>query len=439
MMERIKQKRITQQQKIQWLKMIVLSIFLLGFGYIFPACTSSVQEKKPVTESPFQPLPEVVKATDKMEDVDFSRFSHDGPRHQTVPCLMCHQRNEESVHPKYPSHAVCSGCHTPQFEDKTHPICVICHTEQGSEKVKPFPQMKSFRVEFNHTAHFKETNCATCHKVQGVGMTVPAGSNAHETCFQCHTSDKVVGEKNIGNCSTCHVAGTANRIVPAMQNIGFNFAHAKHSGLGCNSCHSPAGSGNKMSEINVAMHSGQANSCATCHNNQRAFGASNFSDCRRCHQEVGGARSFGVKFNHSDHIGKANCATCHKSSGNGATFTVPNGQTAHTTCFQCHQPMKDSGSFTSGKCFQCHQIGGTNDIKPSPSTIAGNFSHTKHKGMDCNSCHTNKGGQMQAPTVAMHKASKTGLNCASCHNNQKAFGEDFTNCKRCHTGGNFKF
>lgn len=439
MIERIKQKLKTKQQKIQLLKLIVLSVFLLSFGYIFPACTSSVQEKKPA-ESPFKPLPETMTATDKMEDVDFSKFEHDSPRHQTVPCLLCHQPTaEDPTKPKFASHQTCAGCHTPQFEDKTHPICVICHTEERSEKLKDFPPMRSFRAEFNHTAHFKETNCATCHKTQGVGMTVPAGSNAHSTCFECHTSDKVIGERNIGSCSTCHVAGTPNRIVDSAQNIGFNFDHAKHNGVGCNSCHNPSGGGNKMSEITVAMHSGQANSCATCHNEQKAFGANDFSDCRKCHQEVGGAKSFGVSFNHADH-NKANCATCHKSGGKGVTFTIPNGQAAHTTCFQCHSANKDSGKFTSGKCFQCHQIGGTNDIKPSSNTIAGNFSHTKHKSMDCNSCHNSKGGQMNAPTVAMHKASKNGVNCATCHNNQKAFGgEDFTNCKRCHTSGNFKF
>lgn len=270
-------------------------------------------------------------------------------------------------------------------------------------------------------------------------MTVPSGGDAHATCFQCHTSDKVIGEKNIGSCSTCHVLGAANRIVDTAQNIGSNFDHAKHSGVNCSSCHNPVGSGNKMSEITVAMHGGQANSCATCHNEQKAFGANDFSDCRRCHQEVGGATNFGVKFNHAAHA-KTNCATCHKSSGNGA-FSAPEGEAAHSTCFQCHSPNKDRGSFTSSKCFQCHQIGGTNDISSPPVTTAGKFSHTKHKDLNCSSCHTtSKGGQINAPVVLMHKAPKTGINCATCHNNQRAFGgEDFTNCKRCHTGGNFKF
>ncbi len=408
----------------------------LCFGYLFSSCTSQIQEKKP-TESPFKPLPENMVVTDKMEDVDFTSFNHDSPRHKTVPCLLCHQRNEDEPKPKFASHQTCAGCHTPQFADQAHPICSTCHTGDGSEKLKPFPVMKSFSAQFNHTAHFKETNCATCHKPQGDGMTVPAGGNAHETCFQCHTSDKIIGEKNIGSCSTCHEPGPANRITDSVQNIGFNFDHSRHNGLNCNSCHNPS-SGNKMSEITVAMHAGQANSCATCHNEKRAFGANDFSDCRKCHQEVAGARSFGVKFNHSAHT-KSDCAVCHKAGGKGVNFSVPNGEAAHQNCFQCHSPNKDRGGFTSSKCFQCHQIGGTNNISPSSPVIAGNFSHSGHNALNCSSCHNVTRGQMNAPTVAMHKAGKATVSCATCHNNQTAFGEDFTNCKRCHTGGNFKF
>jgi hypothetical protein len=36
----------------------------------------------------------------------------------------------------------------------------------------------------------------------------------------------------------------------------------------------------------------------------------------------------------------------------------------------------------------------------------------------------------------MHKGSK-GTSCTTCHNNEMAFGEDFTSCKRCHTGSKF--
>lgn len=428
-----------KSNSVQWLKLTALISVCLIFIYSSSSC-STHEEKKP-TELPSLPTSsEIVKTmAEDMKGMDFSKFKHDGQQHQRLACALCHERKEGMTKPKLAGHTACSSCHVQQFEDKSNAICTVCHTNKDTGEVKEFPQMASFNVQFNHEAHFKETNCATCHQSQsGGGMTIPAGGEAHANCFQCHTPDKVVAEKNIGSCSTCHQAGTPDRIIDSAKSIGFSFNHSSHSKLDCQSCHNSTGN-NKMSAITVAMHGGQTNSCASCHNEKRAFGANDFSDCRQCHQEVGGAKSFGVSFDHSDH-NKTNCATCHKSGGKGVNFTVPNGEAAHTTCFQCHSPMKDSKSFTSSKCFQCHQIGGKNDITPSSAVIDGNFSHTKHKAMDCSSCHTNKGGEMNAPTVAMHKASKSGVNCATCHNNQKAFGgEDFTNCKRCHTGGNFKF
>lgn len=433
-MKHSKQKMDKYKKRLQ--EAIVLSFFCLIAGYFLASCTSSVQEKKP-TESPFKPLPETLEITDTMDSVDFSKFNHDSVKHKNVPCLLCHQQTDGETKPKFASHTPCAGCHTPQFKDETHPICAVCHTGQGTADLKPFPAMKSFKANFNHTAHFKETNCATCHKPQGTGMTVPAGGNAHANCFQCHTSDKIVGERNIGSCSTCHEAGTPNRITDSTRNIGFNFDHAKHSSQNCNSCHN-AGSGNQMSAITVSMHSGAANSCATCHNEKKAFGANDFSDCRRCHQEVANARSFGIKFNHSVHA-KNNCATCHKSGSSGVNFSVPNGEIAHKTCFQCHSPTKGGGSFTNSKCFSCHQVNGSNNISPSPQIIAGNFKHTAHSFLECSSCHTTSGGKMNAPLVAMHKTSKSGLSCVTCHNNDMAFGEDFANCRRCHTGSNFRF
>ena len=417
-------------------KLVVFSVLILMLGYVLASCTSQVQEKKE-TQSPYQPLPEAMISADEMEGVDFARFKHDSERHVTVPCLLCHQRNEESPQPKFSGHTPCIGCHAPQFKDNQHPICVICHTEQDTKELKAFPAMKSFKANFNHTQHFKETNCATCHKSEGGGgMNIPTRGEAHATCFQCHTTDRTVGEKNIGTCSTCHELGQPNRIVDRVENIGYNFDHANHSRVGCNECHNAQG-GNEMSALTIAMHNREPNSCATCHNEKRAFGANDFTDCRRCHQEVSGTRSFGVRFSHSVH-GKINCAKCHKQGVRGVNFTVPNSESAHKTCFECHSPTKGGASFTSGRCFTCHQPGNGNNISPSPQFIRGNFSHTKHGFLDCSSCHTIAGGNMTAPAVIMHKPSKAAMKCATCHDNQGAFGEDFTNCKRCHTGNNFK-
>lgn len=427
-----------RQNQFRWL--VILIFVCLFIGSFLPSC-SNLKEEKPETVSPSMPSSTEItqNMANDMQGVDFGVFKHESPQHDRLPCLLCHVRNDDSPKPRLSGHTPCASCHVQQFADKSNAICTVCHTNKETGEVKAFPALASFNVKFNHAAHFKETNCAACHKNEnGGGMSKPSAADAHATCFQCHTADKLIGEKNIGSCSTCHEKGTPNRIVDTAKTIGFNFDHARHSGVNCQSCHNET-TGNQMSEISVAMHKDTTNSCATCHNEQKAFGANEFSDCRRCHQEVANVKSFGVKFAHTDHS-KANCATCHKPGGNGVTFSIPNGQNAHTTCFQCHQPMKDSGSFTASKCFQCHQPGSSNKLNASTPVIKGNFNHTKHKKLSCNGCHTANSKGVSAPTVAMHKASKGMFSCASCHNNQKAFGgEDFSDCKRCHTSGNFKF
>ncbi|MBK9215972.1 MAG: hypothetical protein IPM59_10305 [Chloracidobacterium sp.] len=406
---------------------LALPAFLAGS---LSSCTSSVTEKKE-SESPFKPLPENMVSTDEMEDVDFSRFRHDNERHRDIPCLLCHQQRDEAFRPRFASHTPCAGCHTPQFENKDHPICSTCHTGPDTPELKAFPSISSFRTKFDHTSHIRLASCSTCHSTQGDGMTVPSGGDAHASCMSCHTADKVVGDRNIGSCSTCHEMGRADRIVDTTARIGFNFNHANHARISCDNCHKPLG-GNRMSEIAVSEHKNLANSCATCHNSKRAFGPARMADCKRCHTELPSSGRFGVQFSHALHA-KNDCASCHKPGS--ANFAVPNGQNAHTTCFQCHAPGKEAAAKST--CFSCHKIGGGIDIKPSRAVIPGNFAHSKHDFLGCDSCHAPSGVGMTAPTVRMHKAPGAGTNCATCHDNQGAFGEEFANCRRCHTGGQF--
>ncbi len=414
----------------------VIAVFaLLACGYFVTSCSRQPTHLETGDNESYKPLIEETTPSDPMTNVDFSKFKHDGPRHQNLPCLLCHQRNDESTKVGFAPHVSCAGCHTPQFNDNSHPICLVCHEEQGSPKLKSFPPIQSFSVKFDHKSHMSEANCATCHRPQGVGMDIPNGEAAHATCFQCHTALKTVGENNIGKCSTCHELGPRNPIGDSNSTIGFNFDHAKHGKVDCSSCHNPA-AGDSMSAINVAMHSNSTNSCATCHNGSRAFGANNFSNCRQCHSEVGTQKTFGIRFSHTNHT-KTQCSVCHKPAGKTGNFAVPDGQAAHTTCWQCHSPNKGGGSFLSGKCFTCHQPGQTGSIAASSPVIPGNFAHTKHSFMDCDACHTQTDGRMTAPSALMHKAPKSGTNCATCHNNDMAFGEDFQNCKKCHVGNKF--
>ena len=222
---------------------------------------------------------------------DFSRFRHNTSQHTRLPCLVCHVRSDNSATPKMPGHVPCSSCHVQQFaEGNTNPICSICHT---ATDVKRFPPLRSFNAVFDHGRHARQTNCATCHKPasRGVALSIPARISAHTTCFQCHGPRTMSGGKNIGSCSTCHQPGRLTRTPTAAVAFSRNFSHAEHArrGMSCAECHTVrpgARRGAQVTSPQASMHFARSGvkSCAACHNDQRAFGDDNFSNCRKCHE-----------------------------------------------------------------------------------------------------------------------------------------------------------
>ncbi len=72
-------------------------------------------------------------------------------------------------------------------------------------------------------------------------------------------------------------------------------------------------------------------------------------------------------------------------------------------------------------------------------------STTGSEGLNCNECHRVRAGvarqlQVSAPQPLNHHASSRALSCMSCHNGKRAFGgDDFSVCKRCHTGNAWHF
>ena len=70
------------------------------------------------------------------QQTDFSKFTHTNPQHARLPCLLCHQRADNSPRPvRSAGHTPCSGCHTQQFADASNPICPICHANPPSPAV----------------------------------------------------------------------------------------------------------------------------------------------------------------------------------------------------------------------------------------------------------------------------------------------------------------
>lgn len=262
----------------------VLLLSCVAFGYAF----ASVQEFSPAENVP----PQFSVIDEAIEPVqDYSKFQHSNPMHSRLPCLLCHTRAEGLTTPKRSGHMPCAGCHIEQFANNQSPLCIICHTATG---VKPFPPLRSFNIQFDHGKHLRQTNCVTCHKPtrRGVALSIPTGAAAHQTCFQCHGPRTEVGGRNIGSCGVCHQPGRPVRGSEWAKAFEVNFSHQEHGRKGnvsCSACHTVRAGmarGRQVSSPIAAMHfapSGRE-SCASCHNNKRAFGNSDFTNCKKCHE-----------------------------------------------------------------------------------------------------------------------------------------------------------
>ena len=228
------------------------------------------------------------------EGLDYSKFQHNTQNHARLPCLLCHRR-ETAARPSLPgsnAHLPCAGCHAQQFASSDSPICTICHTDVKSGALKSFPRLRSFRVKFDHARHMNTSNvtCATCHRPSrgGVAMSIPAGFNAHTTCYRCHTPRAQSQGRDISSCRTCHQLGSYRRTPEFAQAFRVGFNHAKHQKITCTECHQVrAGMPQRRQVTSPAPLNHHARpgseSCMSCHDGKRAFGGDDFSVCKRCH------------------------------------------------------------------------------------------------------------------------------------------------------------
>jgi len=225
---------------------------------------------------------------------DFSKFAHTNPSHQRLPCLLCHRRETSSPRPvRSVQHTPCAGCHSQQFAAKSGPICTICHTnvESKPHDLKPFPTLKSFNMTFAHGKH-RNVACSSCHKPasRGVALSIPAGADAHTTCYQCHSPRAQASGRDISSCSTCHKPGTHTRLSSSSKAFKASFSHEEHrrKDLNCTECHKITALAARSAQVSSPIPtehpaSSSAQSCETCHNDKRAFGIASFSSCKRCH------------------------------------------------------------------------------------------------------------------------------------------------------------
>jgi c(7)-type cytochrome triheme protein len=126
-----------------------------------------------------------------------------------------------------------------------------------------------------------------------VALSIPRGFAAHTTCYECHTPRaRNAAGRDISSCATCHRLGRYARLPESAPAFRVNFSHAEHGArqqLDCRDCHAVRPGTTRARQVTSPapqQHhaSPAAQSCLTCHNNQRAFGGDDFADCKRCHE-----------------------------------------------------------------------------------------------------------------------------------------------------------
>jgi c(7)-type cytochrome triheme protein len=229
----------------------------------------------------------------------------------------------------------------------------------------------------------------------------------------------------------------------------FLHTNQNHSRLPCLLCH------RRESNAPVPLRPGASGHlpCAGCHAQQ--FSDSNSPICTICHTDVKAGtlkpfprlKSFRMVFDHSRHVkmGSVTCATCHRAANGGVAMSIPASFNAHNTCYRCHTPRAQSGGRDISSCGTCHQLGGYSRTPAFAQAFRVSFNHSKHQKLTCNECHQVRAGmpqrrQVTAPEPLNHHATGRGQSCMTCHDGKRAFGgDDFTVCKRCHTGSAWHF
>jgi len=267
--------------------LVALSLGLIAFGtsVINSRASGSVVDPNEMPQEQMQ-FP---------EGLDYGKFMHNSRNHSRLPCLLCHRRESNSPVPKRPGgsgHLPCAGCHAQQFSSPESPICTICHTDVKSGALKSFPRLKSFRMKFDHSRHLSmgSVSCATCHQSSrgGVALSIPAGFNAHTTCYRCHTPRAQSGGRDISSCGTCHQLGGYARTPVLAQAFRVGFNHARHQKVTCNECHQVRAGMPQRRQVTAPQPlnhhaTGAGQSCMTCHDGKRVFGGDDFTVCKRCH------------------------------------------------------------------------------------------------------------------------------------------------------------
>jgi len=224
----------------------------------------------------------------------------------------------------------------------------------------------------------------------------------------------------------------------------FLHSNANHARLPCLLCHRREDNSPQPRLPGQSQHA----PCAGCHAQQ--FANSDGPICTICHTDVkSGAlkpfprlKSFNMKFDHARHVKMqgVGCATCHRPARRGVALSIPDGFDAHVTCYRCHSPRAQSEGRDISSCSTCHQLGSYRRTPEFAQAFRVGFNHSKHQKVTCNQCHQVRARDVTSPQPLNHHARPRSQSCMTCHDGKRAFGgDDFSACKRCHTGSTWRF
>lgn len=254
----------------------------------------------------------------------------------------------------------------------------------------------------------------------------------------------------IADLALVDLRASASPIEPqAIDFSKFKHDNTNHARLPCLLCHRRESNSVRPAMPGAVKHA----PCTGCH--AQEFNNSSSPVCLICHTDPQAGKvkpfpplaSFGMKFDHSRHVSMngVGCTTCHRPIQKGVALSIPSGSNAHNVCYGCHTSRAQSNERDISSCGTCHELGGNRADSTRAAAFRVGFSHQKHdrtEGLNCNECHRIRPGrdQVSAPQALNHHASAGAFSCMSCHNGKRAFGgDDFSVCKRCHTGTAWRF
>lgn len=223
-------------------------------------------------------------------------------------------------------------------------------------------------AEFSHQADYhSKLPCLACHTRDNNATTIGfPGKVEHSPCAGCHVEQFRNPKSQM--CSICHTEPETGAMKASfrLEGFGSKFAHNRHLGVNCGTCHKPAGK-----TVSIPRGGSAHASCFQCHTSEAS---TELASCGTCHEQGAGrmkapgrAKAFNAGFSHAAHGPRQglNCNSCHTvyaRPGRGSQLSSPAtamhfASKGRQSCATCHNGRRAFGGEDFADCKKCHQGG----------------------------------------------------------------------------------